>query len=201
MATSMVLDSAQVAARLAGARAHASSDHRAMLLEMNALFRAGRVPQQPLNGAYRGDLVTTTVGRAIDVATAGIGKLYMPWRGKAFDPATSSGINLFTARSKPLIRPFDPAVYDGSPGFIHAYPFRTYIGPGIIDRDRKVFKIDYDIPANPFGMIRRVLDELVEVAPGYYLGKAHLRVRGHWRTVAYFALEPSALSYGLTAEG
>ena len=33
-------------------------------------------------------------------------------------------------------------------------------------------------------------DELVEVAAGYYLGKAHLRVRGHWRTVAYFALQP-----------
>jgi hypothetical protein len=34
-----------------------------------------------------------------------------------------------------------------------------------------------------------VLDELVEVAPGCYLGKAHLRVRGHWRTVAYLALQ------------
>jgi hypothetical protein len=34
-----------------------------------------------------------------------------------------------------------------------------------------------------------VLDELVEVAPGYYLGKSPLCVRAHWRAVAYFALQ------------
>ena len=72
-----------------------------------------------------------------------------------------------------------------------AYPFRTHLGSGVIDRDRQVLKIDYNVPANPFRLIRRVLDELVEVAPGYYLGKAHLCVRGHWRTVAYFALQPA----------
>ncbi len=185
-----VLDARQAGARVAAARERRGSDHRAMLLALNNLFRAGHAPTIPLDGRYAGNLVTTTVGRTMDVTTGAVGRLYMPWRGKVFDAAQQSGCNLFTAASKPLIRPFDPAVRDDRSGLVRAYPFRTGVGAGVIDRDRQVLKIDYDLPANPFGLIRRVLDELVELAPGYYLGKAHLRVRGHWRTVAYFTLGP-----------
>ena len=190
MAATLTMDRAQAAARVAAARSFQSTDHRAMLLELNRLFRAGRVPQPPLAGPYAGELITTTFGCTADVAFGALGRVYMPWRGKVFDAATHSGRNLFIARSKLLIRPFDPAVRDDRPGLVSAYPFATSSGPGVIDRDREVLKIDYDLSTNPFGPIRRVLDELVEVAPGYYLGKAHLRVRGHWRTVAYFVLQP-----------
>ena len=187
-----LLDAREARARVAAARERVGDDHRAMLLALNDLFRAGRAPASPLDGRYAGDLVTTTFGRGMDVATGAIGRLYMPWRGKVFDAARHGGCNLFSAASKPLIHPFDPAVRDDRPGLALAYPFRTEIGAGVIDRDRQVLKIDYDLPANPFGLIRRVLDELVELAPGYYLGKAHLRVRGGWHTVAYFALHPEA---------
>jgi hypothetical protein len=186
----MRMDTAQATARVAAACSFRSTDHRAMLLELNRLFRAGRAPQAPLDGPYAGELVTTTFGRAADVAFGALGRVYMPWRGKVFDAAAHGGSNLFTARSQPLIRPFDRAVRDDRPGLVSAYRFATSTGRGVIDRDREILKIDYDLPTNPFGPIRRVLDELVEVAPGYYLGKAHLRVRGHWRTVAYFALQP-----------
>lgn len=188
MVATITMTGAEAAACVAAARGQAAMDHKAMLLELNRLFRAGHPPTAPLDGPYEGDLVTTTFGRAADVASGAVGRLYMPWRGKVFHAAEGSGGNLFTARSAPLIRPFDPAVRADAPGLVYAYPFRTYTAPGVIDRDRQVLKIDYDLPANPFGLIRRVLDELVEVAPGYYLGKAHLRVRGHWRTVANFAL-------------
>lgn len=187
-----VMDGTEAAALVARARASMASDHRAMLLELNAIFRAGRAPLAPLDGPHSGQLVTTTFGRACDVVSGAIGQVYMPWRGKVFEAAARGGGNLFTARSKSLIRPFDPAVRDERPGLVRAYPFRTHLERGIVDRDRDVFKIDYDIPANPFGLIRRVLDEVVEVAPGYYLGKAHLRLGGRWRTVAYFALQPEA---------
>src|ERR687886_1240825 len=190
MAATLTMDSAQAAARVAAARSFRSADHRAMLVDLNSLFRAGRVPQVPLHGLYAGTFITTTFGRAADVAFGALGQVYMPWRAKVFDATAHSGRNLFTARSKLLIRPFDPAVRDDRPGLVSAYPFATSSGPGVIDRDREVLKIDYDLPTNPFGPVRRVLDELVEVAPGYYLGKAHLRGRGHWRTVAYFALQP-----------
>jgi hypothetical protein len=53
----------------------------------------------------------------------------------------------------------------------------------------EVLKIDYDLDSNPRLSIRRVLDELVQVAPGEYLGKAHLRWWwGAWQTVAFFTL-------------
>jgi hypothetical protein len=190
MAASMAMDVAQVAARIQQAHDLMAHDHRSMLLELNDLFRRGRVPAASLDGPCRGRLVTTVFGRGADRTTHLMGSFYMPWRGKAFDAAAQSGINLFAAASKALIRPFDPAVHDDTqPDLVRAYPFHTYVGPGVIDRDRQVLKIDYDIPANPFGVIRRVLDELVEVAPDYYLGKAHLRALGRWRTVAYFTLD------------
>lgn len=197
--TTIEMDAGQAAARVVAARRLAATQHKAMLLEMNALFRSGQAPCAPLDGAYGGRLVTTTFGRAADVMTGALTDLYMPWRGKVFHAATAAddnaadgtGGNLFTARSKRLIRPFDAAVRDYSPGLVLAYPFQTRLGPGVIDRDRAVLKIEYDLPANAFGLIRRILDELVEVAPRYYLGKAHLRVRGHWRTVAYFTLQPA----------
>lgn len=188
--TAIAMDGLQAAARVAEARDRVASDHRAMLLQLNELFRAGQAPWLPLDGPYSGDLVTTTFGRTADVATGAMARFYMPWRGKVFDTAAAMGGNLFAAHSKRLIRPFDPAVCDDRPGLVRAYPFRTYVEAGVIDRDRAVLKIDYDLPANPFGLIRHVLDELVEVAPGYYLGKAHLRVGRHWRTVAYFSLQP-----------
>lgn len=158
------MDGIEAAARIARARASVASDHRTMLLELNAIFRAGQPPLAPLDGPYSGQLVTTTFGRACDALTGAIGQVY----------------------------PFDPAVCDERTGLVRAYPFRTYMERGTVDRDRDVFKIDYDIPANPFGLIRRVLDEVVEVAPGYFLGKAHLRLGARWRTVAYFALQSEA---------
>jgi hypothetical protein len=52
-----------------------------------------------------------------------------------------------------------------------------------------VLKIDYDRPGNPRLSIRRVLDELVQLDGGLYLGKAHLKWWwGRWQMVAYFTL-------------
>ena len=198
MATT-AMENASAAERVAHARSRVGTDHRAMMEQLNALFRSGHAPGIPLDGAYTGELITTTFGRTADVVFGALGRVYMPWRGKVFDAAKAGGGNLFTSRSTPLIRPFDPAVRDDCVGLARAYPFVTRVGPGVIDRDREVLKIDYDLPANPFGLIRRVLDELVEVAPGYYLGKAHIRVRGHWRTVAYFALHRSESASGETS--
>jgi hypothetical protein len=50
-----------------------------------------------------------------------------------------------------------------------------------------VLRIDYDLPENP-PSLRRIVDELVAVAPGVYLGHALLRGGGR-RRVAWFTLE------------
>lgn len=96
------------------------------------------------------------------------------WKGKTFNPAASRGINVFGANGK-----------DNS----EQYPFKTYGGKGLQDSSLDVLKIDYDLPENPL-WIRSILDEIVEVQPGEYLGKIHLRlVPGMPFTVGYFELK------------
>lgn len=95
------------------------------------------------------------------------------WIGKSFDKKTRRGMNNFKKNGK----------------ITKAFPFKTYTGLGIRDKNTKVLKIDYNIPENPL-WLRMVLDELVEIAPNKYLGKAHLRlIPGLSFTLVYFALE------------
>jgi hypothetical protein len=76
-----------------------------------------------------------------------------------------------------------------------AFRFRTYAHAGAIDTDRRTLRIDYDLSENPEFLIRAILDELVLVVPGVYLGKALLRRSGPpnpgSRLVGYFALQPA----------
>jgi hypothetical protein len=84
------------------------------------------------------------------------------WQGKSFNAAQSSGINIFRQA-------------DGSTS--QAYPFATRVGQGVTDPSVKVLKIDYNLPQNPL-WLRHILDEIVEIEPGHYLGKLQLRVMG-----------------------
>jgi hypothetical protein len=71
-----------------------------------------------------------------------------------------------------------------------AFEFRTSTGPSALDSGTKVLRIDYrDVPENPSWLIRRVLDELVTVDDGLYLGQALLEWRGSLRRAAWFSLE------------
>ena len=90
------------------------------------------------------------------------------WQGKKFDSSNSTGINIISNKEK--------------------YPFKTYIGKGIQDKNLDVYKIDYNIKTNPF-WLRFILDEIVEVSPGKYLGKVHLNFFGFPFSLGYFKLE------------
>ena len=95
------------------------------------------------------------------------------WKGKRFHAERSAGINVF----------------DEGGVVSEKYPFKTYVAPGIRDPEVSVFKIDYDLPENPF-WLRRVLDEVVEVGPREYLGKIHVRwLFGSSIALGYFKLE------------
>lgn len=72
---------------------------------------------------------------------------------------------------------------------IEAFPFRTRIAPGELDPETDVLKIDYDFEANPDLILRRILDELVEVDDGLYLGKILFRRSGKWMPIGFFTLE------------
>ena len=94
------------------------------------------------------------------------------WLGKKFNAADSSGINLFK---------------DGS-ATTEKYPFKTSLGLGLRDHSLNVLQIDYNIPANPF-WLHPILDEIVEIYPGHYLGKLQARfIPGFPFTLSYFEL-------------
>jgi len=81
------------------------------------------------------------------------------WQGKEFDATHSWGSNVFKENGELKKR----------------FPFKTYVGKGLADRNLDVLKIDYNIRENPL-WLRLILDEIVEVKPGKYLGKLHLRL-------------------------
>ncbi len=95
------------------------------------------------------------------------------WRGKKFDASNMRGINVLQENSATVER----------------YPFVTKYSSGARDHSTQVLAIDYNIPSNPW-WLRPVLDEVVEVAPGQYLGKMHVRLIPGWPfTVLFFELK------------
>ena len=102
-----------------------------------------------------------------------IGNIKVPWLGKRFDSKKSMGINRFADEK-------------GKTG--EKYPFTTYVGDGIQDKNFKVLKIDYAVNKSPW-WIKYILDEVVETASGRYLGKVHVTILpGIPLTLGYFRL-------------
>lgn len=168
-------------------RAHA-------LAALNELFRSGAPPDPPLDGRYGGQLIALDVAPGLTALAQAIAGAWMPWKGKTFDSAGGRGDNVFSRDSVALAHLYWPRYHgygEDGPQTYRAFAFRTYLAPGRSDPDRQVLKIDYDRPENPRLSIRRVLDEVVQLGPDCYLGKAHVRWWwGRWQMVAYFTLQP-----------
>lgn len=179
-------------AELETAQRLARTDRKRGLAALDDLFRGGTLPASPLDGRYRGELTALHIAPGFTQLFDWITASWMPWLGKTFDAGTQSGENIFRRDSYPLARFFNPLYrgfkLDGADTY-RGFAFRTYAAPGLMDPDRTVLKIDYDLDENPPLTVRRVLDELVQVDRGTYLGKAHLHWWwGSWQTVAYFVL-------------
>ena len=167
-------------------------DRKRGFAALNEIFRAGSPPNQPLDGEYAGELVALDVAPVLNQFVEMITSRWLPWKGKFFDAADASGDNIFTRDSLflahiwwPLYREYK----DDGENRYRAFTFRTHLAPGLTDPDRQVLKLDYNFEGNPSLTVRRVLDELVQVEPAYYLGKAHLKWWwGNWQLVAYFSL-------------
>jgi hypothetical protein len=135
-----------------------------------------------------------TTFAATDPILRALSSIWMPWLGKRFDAETATGDNVMLPSARLPAKLFWPGYRFRSlgDGRYAAFRFRTYVGASAVDRDRRVLKIDYDWDENPSLLIRDILDELVQVVPGVYLGKALLRrgvpARMSWRLVGYFAL-------------
>ncbi|MBI4788255.1 MAG: hypothetical protein HY782_14585 [Chloroflexi bacterium] len=185
-------EKAAIQDQIYAAQSFAKRNRREAFDALNLIFRAGVPPAPPLDGRYRGELIALDVAPGLTQFAETMAGRWMPWQGKTFDAARGTGDNLFTRDSLALAHVYWPlyrAYVDDTPQTYRAFAFRTYLGPGKSDPDRTVLKIDYDLAANPKATIRRVLDELVQIAGDLYLGKAHLHWWwGRWQTVAYFTL-------------
>ncbi len=95
------------------------------------------------------------------------------WQGKKFNQRESRGVNVFLENGK----------------HIESYPFKTYIGKGLVDKQTDVFKIDYNLKENDW-WVRGILDEVTETKPGHLLGKLHYRLfPGLSFSLGYFILQ------------
>ncbi len=167
------------------------ADRASALSELEACFAAGG-PVERLDGPTKGRLITTTIGYGLDRVFMGLASLWIPWKGKVLDPEAKEGRNIFASPFRVPMRLMWPGYRDErafDEGRFTTFRFTTWTGEGKLDPDIEVFKIDYDLPDSPGFMIRDVLDELVQIDDGLYLGQALLRWRGRYRRAAWFQLE------------
>ena len=157
---------------------------------LDDMFRSGSAPDPWPEGFLRGELITMSVTRPTDAVVRVMSSLYMPWLGKAFDPSTQSGVNILATNAKApmklLWRNYTPEREMADR--LEAFPFRTRIDDGAIDPGLKVLKIDYDFEVNPDFLIRRILDELVQIDDGLFLGKILFRTKRSWHPIGFFSL-------------
>lgn len=180
----------ELALRYFRACADLPHDRSTALAELEACWTAAEAPP-PIGGAARGRVLTTTIGYGLDAIAGGLARLWMPWKGKTFEPEAKEGRNLFTAGFRPVMRllwsDYDIEYPEGDRGF-STFPFTTWDGPSAVTPGGPdVLKIDYEHPQSPW-LIRDILDELVRIDEGLYLGQALIRARGRFHRLAWFEL-------------
>jgi hypothetical protein len=161
-----------------------------VLASLDELFQEGRTPDPLPSGFLPGRLVTTSVWGPGDATVLRIARTYMPWLGKSFDPDRSAGVNVLTRSAKAPMKTLWPSYTPEREldDRLECFPFRTRVAPGEVDPERDVLKIDYDFDANPSFIIRHVLDELVEIGDGTYLGKILYRTSKGFTPIGFFSL-------------
>jgi hypothetical protein len=164
---------------------------RRSIIELDELFRSGRTPDPTPDGFLPGRLVTMSVSRPSDAFVRSVAGVYMPWLGKSFDREAFTGLNVLTRSAKAPMKALWPSYtpISESEETIDAFPFNTRVASGAADPDIDVLKIDYDFEANPNFLIRKILDELVQIDDGLYLGKILYRWGKAFRPIGFFSLE------------
>jgi hypothetical protein len=150
---------------------------RMSFAELDRLYRAARKPAtlSALDGDARGAMLAWRTPGSGPLAwllrSFGASSLF-PWEGKSFKSRSSEageGINRINMFAKmkwfPFKTRFDASFLDGQPAFV----------------------LDYSGPGNP-PVIRSIVDEVREVAPGLYMGPAAILIKGRPRPVLFFAV-------------
>jgi hypothetical protein len=160
---------------------------------LDALFARGRAPRK-LDGPTEGILVVPLIQGILDHGLSLITEIWMPWSGKRFDARANRGDNLLAESAhwpaKLLWPRYSTKEIEGG---LAAFEFETRIEPGKHDPDTDVLVIDYaPVSENPDLLIRKIRDELVEVAGGAHLGKILYRTGDDsYTNLGFFALRPA----------
>lgn len=152
--------------------------------ELEILYRAAPAPSSIKNadGELRGRMLAIKRLERGPIASAvrrWAGSRSFVWEGKTFkaiDDARGNGHNRIAAA--------------GVLGRQNLFPFTTRIDRSEIDT-RPTLVLDYDLSVNP-SYIRKVHDEIRELAPGLFLGPAMWKTAKAPVTVLWFALDGRA---------
>jgi hypothetical protein len=163
--------------------------------QLAMLFGRGTAPED-LDGAYEGLIV----GKLFGILEAHLANPLLAvnptWRGKTFDAASGIGFNRLIPLARYAMRVVAP-LYGGlervGPEMV-GFRFRFRTDVGLIAPTVPVCALDYGVeefrnPSVRTFPIKRTRDEIVELTPGLYLGRALLTTySGEVRLIAYFAL-------------
>lgn len=168
----------------------AADDRGAAEAKLDELFLQGTVPQG-LDGATDGILVTPLIQPAVDSVVRRITGNWMPWAGKRFNQAESTGDNVLAGSARWPAKLLWP-LYGTSPisGGRAAFDFNTFEDSGKADPSLRVLVIDYEsVGSNPRLIIKKIRDELVQIVPGANLGKVLWRQgEDRYTNIGFFAL-------------
>jgi len=153
--------------------------------ELDALYRGAKVSMSmhAADGAL--------VGRML--AVRGIpGALAAPLRRWAASPSFVWEGKTFQADSDTRGMGHNRVSVPGVFGRQNLFPFETSFGPSAID-GKPTLILDYDLGVNP-GYIRRIHDEIREVAPGIFLGPAMWKGAKGNTLVLWFGLDATRVA-------
>jgi hypothetical protein len=163
--------------------------------QLAALFARGDAPET-IDGALEGLIVGKLFGIPEAHLANPLLKIEPTWRGKTFDLAAGTGFN----RLAPIARLAMPIIAPGYRGLrkvgreIGGFHFDHRLDTGAVEPFITVRALDYGVetyrnPSVRTFPIKRTRDEIVELLPGLYLGRALLTMpSGEVRLIAYFAL-------------
>lgn len=173
------------------ARQQMKHDRAAGMASFDDIFRSCE-PPRAMNGRFGGELLAVDFVPGFNQYAAWVQRRFRPWLGKVLDSETATGDNIFDRAADPWLRLMMPLYrrrLPDTPATFRAVKFRTMTAPSLGDPDMAVLRLDYDLPPNPAHTVRRIVDEVVELADGYYFGRAFVHLWwGPWVRVAYFSL-------------
>lgn len=161
--------------------------------DLGWLFAQGKAAKSPVGdcqgevlGLY-GALWLDSVDRAVRLGRllGGIG-----WTGKTFDPVSGTGYNRVSPGAIiPMFFVMPKYRFKKVNGEYIGFHFDHKIDFSPLSPEQEVRSISYANPnyKNPI-VLPDTRDELVEILPDVYLGRALYKENGQWRVVGFFAL-------------